>query len=89
LSLFVAQARLRQFDLYERKGMVSSKNQGVQVSERRHKFRSIERIYLRGHVRGRELVMDDSCPVLVWIVRGLFEFNAARRSARMLVTIRK
>jgi len=35
LSLFVAQVRLRHFDLYDRKGMVSRKNQGFQVSESR------------------------------------------------------
>ena len=46
LSLFVAQVRLRHFDLYDRKGMVSRKNQGFQISESRQKARSLERIKL-------------------------------------------
>jgi hypothetical protein len=58
LSLFVAQVRLRHFDLYDRKGMVSRKNQGVQVSESRQKSSLIERIKLRDDGRSikRKLV---------------------------------
>jgi hypothetical protein len=44
LSLFVAQVRLRHFDLYQRKGMVSSKIQGFHFSESRQKLCSNERI---------------------------------------------
>jgi hypothetical protein len=35
LPPFVAQVRLRHFDLYDRKGMVSRKNQGFQILESR------------------------------------------------------
>jgi hypothetical protein len=44
LSLFVASTRLRQSYLCDRKGMVSYKINGFQISESRQKLRLAERI---------------------------------------------
>jgi hypothetical protein len=65
LSLFVAQVRLRHFDLYDRKGMVSRKNRDFQVSESPQKSSLIERIKLR----------DDGCSIKRKLVALALEYS--------------
>jgi hypothetical protein len=59
------EVRLRHFDLYDRKGMVSRKNRGFQVSESPQKSSLIERIKLH----------DDGCSIKRKLVALALEYS--------------